>query len=655
MTDVLKYYLCEVIRQEVLEIVKLGVWENVEPHFFSPCKSSSDDLPPDKEDVLIFEPCRNCLISQHLPSESTPASACCLLAAPPQLVHYLTGDRALAVLPGWLKLWQQQKDTHPLPLIEKLVLFETLKTDENLFEDLPVPLEHIPVGLDYLQARLLEPILEWRRKIHQRQLEQFQNRINQQMADYAMAIDLLTHLTQVKTEEEAQAEIVDLFTMLFFADTVLYLPVLNHEIIPRGDHSISDRELSEIRNVFLPTREIHRELPNKRGFYLRLSHREETVGILVVEGLQLPQYLNQYMNMSLFIARFCGLAIFNARIYQQLQQAEKIARQERDISETMRQALTELVSQLELKEVLERTMALLDRLVPYSIASIYLFEQDSLIFNFGIRHHLPGRSRQEYKPAPEMLKVNGTWVKDIPMRLKDVPPEIPWQETAAREHVKSWVGIPLRLGTKKIGILSIWSQMENAFNEEALKTAQAFANEVTIAIENASLFKEVQKLAITDGLTGLNNRRYFYELASVEFVRSQRYRRPLSALMMDIDYFKKVNDTYGHSVGDQVLAEVAQYCRQKTRGADILGRYGGEEFVFFLPETNQSSAVAFAERICEAVASLTIHSSRGDVKITVSLGVAMADAACSSVDELLRRADDALYRAKQSGRNRVCV
>ena len=165
----------------------------------------------------------------------------------------------------------------------------------------------------------------------------------------------------------------------------------------------------------------------------------------------------------------------------------------------------------------------------------------------------------------------------------------------------------------------------------------------------------MRHLAITDELTGLFNRRHFFDLGAREFERAQRYRRPLTAIMLDIDHFKQVNDTYGHATGDQVLQAVARRCRQAIREIDILGRYGGDEFAVLLPETGLDEGYLVAERLRLEVAKDPFPANQNALHITISLGVARVSAKVPDLETLLEHADAALYAAKQSGRNRAMV
>ena len=185
---------------------------------------------------------------------------------------------------------------------------------------------------------------------------------------------------------------------------------------------------------------------------------------------------------------------------------------------------------------------------------------------------------------------------------------------------KNSVGhFPLLHEESLLGLLWLWG--EN-LRKEDLPAMSIFANQVAVAIENARLFSEVQRLASLDDLTGLHNRRHFYSIAQIEFSRGRRYKRALAAMMLDIDHFKKFNDTYGHAIGDQVLQVVAKLCKQSLRETDILGRYGGEEFVILLPETNLEVAKTVAERLRKSIDEALISTQKGDLRVTVSIGVA---------------------------------
>jgi len=174
-----------------------------------------------------------------------------------------------------------------------------------------------------------------------------------------------------------------------------------------------------------------------------------------------------------------------------------------------------------------------------------------------------------------------------------------------------------------------------------------------LSYELQHAYARVREQAHTDELTGLANRRAFVEIGTAACDQARRYHRPLALLMMDIDHFKRINDTYGHAVGDAALRAAAGALRQAARRADTAGRLGGEEFALLLPETTAAQAAVMAERLRRDVAAITMPHGNTPIRFTCSIGVAELTPAVNDLDALLRAADDALYRAKANGRDRV--
>jgi diguanylate cyclase (GGDEF)-like protein/PAS domain S-box-containing protein len=225
---------------------------------------------------------------------------------------------------------------------------------------------------------------------------------------------------------------------------------------------------------------------------------------------------------------------------------------------------------------------------------------------------------------------------------------------------RALVGAPIRWGKEFLGILDVMTYTPQTYTQTDMVTLSMFTTQAAIAIRNARLYTRIEQIAITDELTGLFNRRGFFQFGEREFERALRFNRPLSALMVDIDRFKRVNDRYGHIAGDQVLRSLAACFRQNTRGIDVAGRYGGEEFVLLLPETPLSEAMHMAERLRQSIAELSIaivpangYPNTGTLRITVSIGVAVMTTDVTRLTDLIDWTDKALYRAKDEGRNRV--
>jgi len=216
--------------------------------------------------------------------------------------------------------------------------------------------------------------------------------------------------------------------------------------------------------------------------------------------------------------------------------------------------------------------------------------------------------------------------------------------------------MPLRQREQMLGVLAVERRLQNRmFAESDVGPLFILADYAAIAIANARLFAAVQLASITDGLTGLFNRRHVMLLAEREFHRTRRFNRPLSAIMLDIDHFKRVNDTHGHAAGDQVIAEIARRISAGVRNIDVAGRYGGEEFVLLLPETALAGSGMLGNRLRQAIAATPVATVAGPLPITASLGVATAEPDVPDAATLIARADSALYNAKEAGRNRIAA
>jgi diguanylate cyclase (GGDEF)-like protein len=174
--------------------------------------------------------------------------------------------------------------------------------------------------------------------------------------------------------------------------------------------------------------------------------------------------------------------------------------------------------------------------------------------------------------------------------------------------------------------------------------------DVTDLIEQADKLKE---LATVDGMTGLFNRRHFFSLAEIEWARYQRHWRPMSLLMVDIDQFKSINDQFGHDVGDHIIIRIADICRQEKRKSDVVARFGGEEFLLLLPETDLDEAQNVAERMRRMVETREFSIASRAINTTISIGVAQANPYMETLFDLIKMTDQALYAAKNAGRNRV--
>jgi diguanylate cyclase (GGDEF)-like protein len=225
----------------------------------------------------------------------------------------------------------------------------------------------------------------------------------------------------------------------------------------------------------------------------------------------------------------------------------------------------------------------------------------------------------------------------------------------ARHDIRSAILAPLVLDQEVLGALSLSATLPSIFSEADLRLLSSFAATATAAIHNAILYSETQSLATTDPLTGELNRRALFEMGQREIERFQRFGRPLSWVMFDIDRFKQINDTYGHAAGDQVLVTIVERCCRVIRHIDIVGRYGGDEFVILLPETDYQIAGEIADRVRTSISDTPVETDAGAISVSVSMGVTVASQDTADLGLLLNKADQALYRSKRAGRNTITV
>jgi diguanylate cyclase (GGDEF)-like protein len=218
------------------------------------------------------------------------------------------------------------------------------------------------------------------------------------------------------------------------------------------------------------------------------------------------------------------------------------------------------------------------------------------------------------------------------------------------EADKSYAIFPLKERRQILGYLAV----RNVSEPDMVKV-MILGHQLTLALQRIHLYREVEKLAMIDSLTGVATRRQILERLNEEISRSQAKKINVSLLMIDVDYFKRFNDKYGHLTGDKILSEIGRLLKENVREIDIVGRYGGEEFSVVLPDTNAQGAHYVAERIRTSIESSVINAYDTNIKATVSIGVATFPDHGKTPAELLEKSDKALYHAKGAGRNRTCI
>lgn len=218
----------------------------------------------------------------------------------------------------------------------------------------------------------------------------------------------------------------------------------------------------------------------------------------------------------------------------------------------------------------------------------------------------------------------------------------------------SFLSVPLNYKGELIGVMNCGRAKSNGFSKNEIKLLQLVAGQIALSIANARLYAKTRELSVRDELTGLYNRRHFLHVLQLEWKRASRFKHPLSLLMLDVDHFKKYNDTYGHKEGDRVLKQMGHLLVKTLREVDTLARFGGEEFVVLLPDTDRSGALAAAEKLRRIVEMEPFTlTDKNPIPVTMSVGVANYPEDVAVLEDLIDHADMALYDAKDQGRNRV--
>ncbi|ADG83637.1 sensor domain-containing diguanylate cyclase [Thermincola potens] len=317
-----------------------------------------------------------------------------------------------------------------------------------------------------------------------------------------------------------------------------------------------------------------------------------------------------------------------------------------------------LGASLDMAETLGLILTESRKVVSYHTGIIYLWHEEEQLL-------IPSAIRSPY--ADKLKKISFSLDEGIVgMVAKTGQPEIVYDTKKDRrlrsmpgitQFLRSLLVVPLMVEKKIIGVVTIGKKEPYAYGPKHMQILTILGGQAAVAMANALLYKKIEKLAITDGLTKVYNHRYFYKKFEEEYQRSQRYGCKFSVIMIDIDYFKRFNDEFGHKAGDTALFTVAKIIKTNTRNIDTVARYGGEEFAILLPETDSGDAKIVAERIRKAISETVfrIADDKPPVGVTVSIGVSSYPADTKDPQQVVELADQALYYSKEHGKNRVTV
>lgn len=396
-------------------------------------------------------------------------------------------------------------------------------------------------------------------------------------------------------------------------------------------------------------REIAKQCPAHSLIVLPLISAKKYLGAIILSFQSRHHFQAEEVSICEQASHLLELAFERFLVMEQAQRRA-------DTSENLRKAGVAIAEALQTDEAVNRILEQLKQVIPYDSASVQLLDGDELEIVGGSGFANPKSVIGIRFPIPSNNPNTIVVETGKPYLLRNVGDVYAEFKKPPHNHIKSWLGVPLIAQNKLIGLLTIDSAEENHFTGDDITIAATFANQVSVALDNARIFKEAQEQALTDPLTGVYNRRGLFELAKADFKKANSDGSPISAIMIDLDHFKAINDAYGHPVGDQVLRELAKRCKSCIRGLDYLGRYGGEEFLVILPETNLNTARIVAERLRTMISNKPMMTEEGlELKVTASLGIAQRDKNTTSLETLITRADQAMYVAKHRGRDCVAV
>ncbi len=449
--------------------------------------------------------------------------------------------------------------------------------------------------------------------------------------------------------DEANLQVVPLASNSASRDTYLSLqPVsMDYTFTELALQSGNTLTVDDAYNSQYLEHEIAKQCPARSLIVLPLIAEKEKIGAIILSYKDFHHFQHDEITICEQASSLIALAFDKFRTMEQAQRRA-------DNSETLRKAGAALSETLETGQAITRILEQLKEVIPYDGASVQILDGNELeiIGGRGWEHQTDFIGTRfpmnDNNPNSIVIKTSNAYL------LSDAQKEFEVFRNPPYNKIKNWLGVPLIYQNKTIGIITIERFESTRFTPDEVHLAVTFANQASITLENARIFKETQDQAITDPLTGVYNRRGLFQIGDFEFERARRINRPFSAMIFDIDHFKKVNDQYGHATGDQTLRGMAERCRVSSRSVDVIGRYGGEEFVVLLPETNLESARMVAERLRMTIMKEPFATDGGDLPVTISIGVAETSQQ-DTLKTLIERADMALYEAKRAGRNCVVV
>jgi len=370
-----------------------------------------------------------------------------------------------------------------------------------------------------------------------------------------------------------------------------------------------------------------------------LLSKEKPMGILYVYSQRPRQFSKEEADYLTILCSHAAVALENSRLYEKIAQEAKETAILYEISQSF-------ISSLDFDQLLNNILKRIIETFGYLNLAVFLVNEE--------KQELKMRSYINYpENIREMrIKIGESGITGHVAATKEIyyTPDVqsdPHYIKGVKE-ARSEVCFPLMIGDRVIGVLDVESPDLDGFTTEQINLLATLSAQIAIALENSRLFEETKRMSLTDPLTGLPNRRRFEMALNNEIKRSERYRRSFAVIMVDYDNFKLYNDKFGHPAGDEILKHFSQLMKESVRDVDFLGRYGGDEFVMILPETETIFAGEVADRMRKKIAAQGLNP-----PITISVGIATFPQDTRDRMELIRLADQACYESKQLGGNRI--
>ena len=384
-----------------------------------------------------------------------------------------------------------------------------------------------------------------------------------------------------------------------------------------------------------------------------LERRGHVRGVLLVDRIDPQPFTAEDERLLTTIASEILRAMDSERLMSDLKRT-------RDEKERFYQALERLNRTAKAREVCDAVLEVAGGMVPVDFGAVTLTDQRAGVLRHRIVRVAAGEHAGsgvlegvEFEDGMSLVACSVRHASSLPGRDLDLAKAVVFDEAMRVKGLASLKVLPLKTGDQVLGTLVLGARRRGAYDSEHVRQLEFVAMQAAEAILRARLFEETERLATTDGLTGLLTHRAFQARLDEHVAAAVRYSKKLSFLLTDVDHFKKVNDTYGHPAGDEVLRGVARILAREARSTDLVARYGGEEFAIVMPETDAAGAAVIAERIREKVAAASFSTGSGTLRATISIGVATIPDDAKAKARLVELADAALYRAKRGGRNRT--